>query len=538
MSTSADLVLKNGLICTIDGAHPRAKALAIRGTEIVAVGSDAEMDAFTNSTTRVKDLQGKLVLPGFNDAHTHFIWAAIRDATTLSLYGVTSMDEVEKKLRNFSQNNPDQDWLLGRRWDLSRFEDGVYPSREDLDAVESRRPVAITDMDGHSAWVNSRALDEMGYGASTPQPAGGRILKDGNGRPTGILLETAMDPLPVINLPDQESFAKIICQAALSMNQLGITSLSNNGISPDNLETLIKLSESGEFTLRISEWPRLDEDLSTAISVRDRLAENEIIHVVGLKAMIDGVLSSRTAWMLEPYGDAPGNSGFPMTEPEHLLGLAKDADAHGFQVITHAIGDRAVRETLDIYEKIADINGKRDSRHRVEHVEVAHPRDQDRFVKLGVLPCMQPVHCTACVDDYVIDRLGEERGGQAYAWKNFVKMDAHLCFGTDWPAVDLAAPSPLESIYGAVTRKYPGKPREHTWHPEQRLSVEEAIRCYTIESAYAEFMEHRKGSITPGKLADLCVIDRNILQEPPDALLETQVVMTVFNGKIVFEDNR
>lgn len=225
-----------------------------------------------------------------------------------------------------------------------------------------------------------------------------------------------------------------------------------------------------------------------------------------------------------------------MMEPEHLLDLAQRADAAGFQVITHAIGDRAVRETLDVYEKIAAINGKRDSRHRVEHLEVAHPQDQGRFVELGVIPCMQPVHCSACIDDYIIDRLGEVRCSYAYVWKNFVNMGAHLCFGTDWPAIDLAAPNPLENIYGAVTRMFPGKPRDQAWYPEQRLSVEEAIRCYTLESAYAEFMEHCKGSLSPGKLADLCVLDRNVFSEPLEALLEAQVVMTIFNGKVVFEN--
>jgi predicted amidohydrolase YtcJ len=541
---AADLVLCNARVWTVDQRLPEAEAVAIKGNEILAVGNDEAIAPLIGPSTWVVDLAGQLVIPGFNDAHTHFVGAALRAATAFDLYGVTTLQDVGRRLKTHAERHAGAGWLAGWRWDSSRFESQGWPTRLDLDAFEPDRPVAIFDIDGHSCWTNTAALSALGYSADTPDPQGGQILREASGHPTGILLETAHDPIPRSASVSADAFGLLLAQEVAKVNRLGITSLSNNGVRPEHFEVYARMAAEGALKLRISEWAFLDGGLSAGLSAAGGLAEaqdlrarfraNERVRVVGLKVLLDGVLSAHTAWMLEPYADAPDQVGFPILEPDDLLQKAARADALGFQILVHAVGDRAVRETLDVYEQVARINGRRDSRHRIEHVEVAHPRDQQRFAKLGVIPCMTPVHCTACIEDYVDDRLGEPRARHAYPWRSFVDTGAHLCFGTDWPAVDLAAPDPLQQIFAAVTRATPQAFGRLAWHPEQRLSVADAIRCYTLESAYAEFMEGRKGSITPGKLADLCVLSEDILRAPPEQILETEVTMTVFDGEVVY----
>jgi hypothetical protein len=531
---AVDLVLRNARVWTVDDRLPVAQAVAIRGKTISAVGRDEEIDPLIGPGTRVMDLEGLLVLPGFNDAHTHFIGAVNRSATAFNLYGVRDLQGVHTLLREHGQNQPDAEWLWGWRWDSSRFGSGGWPSRADLDTVESRRPVAIFDIDGHSCWVNSRALQVLNYTAESPDPEGGQILRDGHGRPTGILLETAHHPIPRGSDLSPEAFSTLLRQQVAQINRLGITSLSNNGVMPEHFEAYAQMAAEGSLHLRINEWLFLRDDLAEAEQLCQRFQNNDTVRVQGLKALLDGVLSAHTAWMLEPYADAPGEVGFPILPAAALLKQVREADTRGFQVHIHAIGDRAVRETLDIYDSVAQDNGPRDRRHRIEHLEVVHPDDQTRFSELGVIANMTPVHCTACIDDYVKDRLGEPRGGHAYVWRSLVDAGAHLCFGTDWPALDLAAPSPLEQIFAAVTRTTPEAYGGSVWHPEQRLTVAEAIRCYTLESAYAEFMDHRKGSITPGKLADLCVLSEDILCSPPERILDTEVTMTIFDGEVIY----
>ncbi len=530
----ADLVLQNAKVWTVDDRYPLAEAVALRGSEILAVGQASDMKAYTSPATEVLDLHGQLVLPGFNDAHTHFVGAALRTATAFNLYGVDNVQEVQARLRDHAEAYPAADWLVGWRWDNSRFGIEGWPSRANLDAVESQRAVAIFDIDGHSCWVNTRALEVLEYTADTPDPEGGQLVRDSDGQPTGILLETAHDPIPRSQNLSAEAFAVLLRQEVAKLNRLGITSLSNNGVRPEHFEAYAQMAAEGTLTVRINEWPFLKDGLAEPLRLRQRFQNDEKVRITGLKALLDGVLSARTAWMLEPYADAVAEVGFPLLSPEALLEQVLEADAQGFQLLIHAIGDRAVRETLDIYEEAARVNGRRDSRHRIEHVELAHPEDQRRFAELGVVANMTPLHCTACIDAYIKDRLGEPRGGYAYTWRGFVDLGVHLCFGTDWPAVDLVAPEPLQQIFAAVTRTVPEAYGGAAWHPEQSLTVADAIRCYTLESAYAEFMDQRKGSITPGKLADLCVLPNDILESPPEQILDTEVTMTIFDGEVVY----
>ncbi len=536
MHQPADIVLKNAKVFTLNQRQPWAQALAIHGNQIVAVGSDSDIQSWTDPQTKILSLEGRPVLPGFNDAHTHYIGAALDDACTFSLYGVTTLQEAGEIVATFARQNPGLTWLHGVRLDLGRFENGQFPNRAMLDQFEQQRPVAISDIDGHTCWVNSKALELLGYTASTPDPVGGQIVKDSRGEPTGLLLEAASETIPDPVLPPGMDFKQVMLDAGDRLNRLGITSLSNNGISLEHLEILIEMAAEGSLAFRMSEWLELSADLETASHLRERLKTNEFVRVIALKTFIDGVISSRTAWMLEPYSDDPGNTGFPMMDVEEMTQWVIQADAAGFQVITHAIGDRAVRETLNMYERAMQKNGRHNSRHRIEHIELAHPADQPRFAQLGVIPSMQPLHCTACIEDYMIDRIGKERGAYSYIWRSFVESGAHLCFSTDWPAVDLRKPNPLENIFGAVTRTLPHRYGKMDWFYTQHLPLEQAIHCYTLAGAYAEFMEKRKGSIEVGKLADLCVLDRDIFSPDPMALLESKPAMTMVDGRITFRD--
>jgi predicted amidohydrolase YtcJ len=317
------------------------------------------------------------------------------------------------------------------------------------------------------------------------------------------------------------------------MNSLGLTSLSNNVLQDDQREVLTQMAQAGKIPLRIYDWPVLSDGIEHAMALRERHARSENLRIGGLKTWMDRVESSYTGWLLEPYADALDKSGFPCVDINIYKQQAIQADQLGFQLITHAIGDKAIRTTLDIYEEVGRTNGARDRRFRVEHCEVIHPDDQARFARLNVIASTTPLHCTADVERYLKYRLGEGRAERFYPWRKLVDLGVHLAFGTDWPAVELKAPNPLEQIYGAVTRTHPAVPSP-AWHPEMCLSVPEAVRSCTLEPAYAEFAEDRKGSITPGKLADLIVLSDDIFQPPAERILQTRVLITVFNGRIVF----
>ncbi len=533
-SKPADLILQNARVWTVDERIPTAEAVSIRGNAILDVGRNEQMRQWIGPQTEVLDLDDKLVLPGFNDSHTHFIFSMLGEDGKLDLYGIDTLEEVQNHLAAFARENPKLDWLLGLRWRPSQFGEKGWPDRRDLDAVESQRPVAIRDIDGHSCWVNTAALSKLGYGAGTADPPGGQILRDEHGEPTGILLENAHEPVPTGEQPTLDEFAAITRRRIRGLNKLGVTSLSNNGIQEPQLERLAEMAAKRDLNLRIYEWPFIADGLDRAKELQRRYSGNEIVRVGGLKALIDGVQSARTAWMLEPYADAPDQAGFPCLDVEWLAGQILEADRQGFQVIIHAIGDKGVRTVLDMYEEAIRVNGPRDRRFRIEHAEVVHPEDQKRFARLNVIAAMMPMHCTADVDRYIKTRMGEWRAERLFAWRRLVDLGAHLAFGTDWPVIDLTAPDPLKQIYAAATRTHPpsGSP---AWHPEMCLSVEQAVRSYTLECAYAEFSDDRKGSITPGKLADLCVLSDNIFQPPFERILETEVVMTVFDGRVVYQ---
>lgn len=531
----ADLVLQNANVWTVDSRLPRAEAVAINGNKIVAVGKNAEMAPLMRSGTKTYDLGGRLLLPGFNDSHTHLVISTARMATSFNLLGVNTLSEIQDVLRKHVEMHPDIEWLMGFRWAPPHHED-TWPTRFDLDEIESGRPVAIFDQDHHTAWVNTAALKAIGYDQNSPEPEGGTILREASGFPTGILFENAFHPITQTAALNFEVFSKALSQEITQLNQIGLTSISDNANLPAYIDFSERMVGEGNLKIRINHWPDLNDGLENAIEIRERFRGNEIFTVVGLKLFMDGVLSNRTAWLLEGYADSQDETGYPVNDLEELVEWVLEADREGFQVITHAIGDRGVREILDVYERVERENGKRDSRHRIEHVELVHPEDQVRFVTLGVIPSMTPMHCaTSHPNMYIPARIDLEREIYAYAWRDLIDAGARLCFGTDHPTLSIEQPEPLKQLFQAVTRIPPDDPGLQPWRPGQCLTIEEAIRCYTLEPAYAEFNENRKGSLTPGKYADLCVLDKNILEIDPHEILETQMVMTIFDGEIVYE---
>jgi hypothetical protein len=531
----ADIVLQNANVWTVDPRLPRAEAVAINGDKIVAVGKNSEMAPLLANGTKTYDLEGRLVLPGFNDCHTHFMSATARMATSMNLLGIASLAEIQNTLRKHAETFPKIEWLMGFRWGPPHHQD-TWPTRHDLDTVEPTRPVAIFDMDGHTAWVNSPALKALGYDQNTTDPEGGTILRDESGFPSGILFEKAFEPLERKALLDFKGFSVPIIEEIANLHRIGLTSISDNANATEYIDFCERMLNDGNLKLRVNHWPDLNQGLEDAIEIRERFRGNEKFFVVGLKLFIDGVLSNRTAWLLDEYSDSPGETGYPVNDVEELTEWVLAADKEGFQVITHAIGDRGVREMLDVYERAARENGRRDSRHRIEHGELIHPEDQVRFAQLGAIPSMTPMHCaTSALNMYLPVRIGSEREAYAYAGRDLIDSGAHLCFGTDHPTLSIEQPEPLKQLFHAVTRIPPDDPGLQPWRPEQGVTIEEAIRCYTLEPAYAEFKDDQKGSITPGKFADLCVLDKDILELDPKVLLETKVIMTIFDGEVVHE---
>jgi predicted amidohydrolase YtcJ len=535
-SKKAELVLKNAKVWTVDPGHPRAEAVAIEGNYIKAVGATAEMEPLAGPNTQVVDLGGRLVLPGFNDCHTHFVSWAIRSSGGFDVYGAETLEEVQQRLQQYDQSHPEDDWLFGMRWQPAGAK-GDWPNAKDLDAVVKDRPVAIIDIDGHTGWVNTKGLERLGFDAFTADPEGGTILRDPSGKPTGVLFENAHENIPRPKPSNDEDFKASITEEIGNLHRLGITSLSDNYLPLETMQLCGHIAQEGDLDLRINYWPLLVEEFESLLSIRDQFKDNPRIQVVGVKAFIDGVLSNRTAWMLDSYPGYPEESGYPVNDLDELTQKAIQADKDGFQIVIHAIGNRGVREVLDIYEKTQTENGARDHRHRIEHVEVTHPEDQERFADLGVIASMTPVHYCERINYQDGSTVREDHyPNMMSVWRTFVDSGVHLCFGTDWPALDLARPDPLKQIFSAVARVPPQMPEVEPKGPEQALTIEQAINCYTLESAYAEFAENTKGSITAGKVADLCVLDKNILEVDPGEILQTKVVMTVFDGEVVFRE--
>jgi predicted amidohydrolase YtcJ len=537
----ADLILINGKIFTVNKNFPYVKSIAIAGEKIIAVGSNELVEKFRGPNTRVIDLQGKTVVPGFNDAHLHFLGGGLL-LSRVNLEGVNSIEEFQKRVKTQIEKLPKGAWILGRGWDHTLFPDKKLPTKEILDKVSPDNPVFLNRIDGHIALANSLALKIAGITKDSQNPKDGEIVKDPKtGEPTGILKEDPAMELVSNKIPNStfEEMSIALQNALDEAKKFGVTSIQDgHAARAEDFSVYEDFLKKGKLTVRVAWWGELesgsmkDEGRNMNDEVRKKYPiTNPNFHIGILKAYSDGSLGSRTASMLEPYNDDPSTSGLPQMTQEEMDSLVIDRDKKGFQIGIHAIGDRANRMVLNSFEKVMRINGFRDRRYRIEHAQVIHQEDIQRFAKLGVIASMQPTHC---ISDkrWVEDRIGKGRAKGAYVWKSLLKSEAKICFGTDWPVEHL---NPMEGLYAAVTRQSVDGEPKGGWFPEERLTMEEAVECYTLGSAYAEFQENVKGSIELNKLADLVVLSQDIFTIPPEKTLETKVVYTVFGGKIIYE---
>lgn len=535
----ADLVVKNAKIVTIDSENPRAEAVAVRGEWILAVTSNKNIKKYIQEgTTQVIDAQGRLVVPGFNDAHCHF--GAV-DPDYIDLRYIKDPQIITQRVKEKVEQAEPGELIRGGHWDHELFPDKEWPTKELIDPVSPNNPVALSRADGHSVLVNSYIIEKSGITKDTPDPFGGEIQRDPEtGEPTGIFKESAKGLLKYggvsKELTPQEKEKRRMrgWKAALDKAaRLGVTSLQHPG--GGNPEIYQKFKEKGDLTLRVDVAGRLtadEERISKYEEMREKYPkENNWIRFGMLKGFIDGTLGSGTALMFEPFEDDPSTSGLPQMTYEELEKRVLAADERGFQIGIHAIGTKANHWILNAFEKAQQVNGKRDSRHRSEHAQILIPEDIPRFGKLGVIASMQPTHC---ITDkrFCEKRIGRERSKGAYAWKSLLDAGARIAFGTDYSVEPL---DPLEGLYAAVTRKDRAGEEGPGWFPEQKLSMEKAIELYTLGSAYAQFMEDRKGMIKKGYLADMVIYNRDLMTIPHDEIMDCLVDWTIVGGKVAYQ---
>jgi len=541
----ATLVLLNGSIHTMNGAQPIAHAVAVIGSRIVEVGDNDALRRWIGPGTRVVDLHGRLVVPGFNDAHVHFYQGGDTLAS-VQLRTARSPEEFRDRIAAFSEHLPAGRWVLNGAWDHENWTPARLPTRQLIDAVTRDHPVFVWRLDGHMALANTVALKLAGIDRSTPDPPGGTIVRDEAGEPTGILKDAAMGLVArAIPAPTIDQISSAVRAAMRYAAENGVTSVqemaTSADISPggqkirrDVFSVYQSLLRTDELTVRIS--------VHRPLALWEQLADigvtapfgGEKLHIGGLKGFADGSLGSSTALLFHPYLDAPQTSGL-FAEDMIPLSRAEDrivgADAAGLQVAIHAIGDKANKTILDLYEEAERRNGPRDRRFRIEHAQHLRQEDIPRFAALHVIASMQPIHL---VDDgrWAEKRVGPEVIRGTYSFRSLLDAGATLAFGSDWPVAPMV---PLAGIDAAVTRRTLDGKHPGGWVPEQKIGVEEAVRAFTMGSAYASFEDRIKGSIEAGKLADMAVISEDIFSVAPDAIADAKVEMTIFDGRVVYE---
>ncbi len=532
-----DVVLHNGKIITVDELHPEVQALGIRGDQIVVVGTNEEVDAYIGETTEVIDLEGQLAVPGFIESHGHFLGVG-NAQMQLNLMDVQNWEEIVAMVAAAVEEAQPGQLIRGRGWHQEKWnplpERNVegFPLHDQLSEVSPDNPVVLTHASGHASFANARAMEMSGITSATADPDGGEILRDARGNPIGVFRETASGLLRGASAdatpPDPRRQAELAVQEALAK---GITSFQDAGSSFETVDLLKNMVDDGSLGIRL--WVMLRES-NEALAARGKdyrmigYGDNRLT-VRAIKRSIDGALGSRGAWLLEPYSDSPESTGLNTTTPESISETAAWAIDNDFQLCVHAIGDRANRETLDLYQRTFEANpDKTGLRWRDEHTQHLHPDDIPRFAELGVIASMQGVHCTSD-GPYVVARLGEQRAAEgAYVWKSLIEAGAVVANGTDAPVEDV---SPIASYYSTVSRRLADG---SVFYPEQRLSRLEALKTYTINAAFAAFEEDIKGSLTVGKLADITVLSKDVMTIPEDEISSTEVAHTIVGGRVMY----
>jgi predicted amidohydrolase YtcJ len=517
-----DLWLRHGKIWTANPAQPWAESMVIRGNTIAAVGTDNEIAKQAKGAKEI-DLKGRLTTPGFNDAHLHFLGGSL-GLSQIDLNGICTLETIQREVADFAAKHPDSKWLDGRGWEYTCFPQGRLPTKEDLDKVVKDRPIFLAAYDGHTAWVNSKALELAAVTRDTKFTGYGEIVKDPKtGEPTGALKEGAMGLVRhLVPIPDKaQKLASLEAGLRLAAS-LGITSAQNANGSLDELELYEELRNSNKLTLRtslaMSVGPMEPEATLTDYAGLRQKYKSPLLKVGAVKLMMDGVIESYTAAMLEPYSNNKTTTGKSAWTPEQFAKTVAIADKLGLQIYTHAIGDRAVRMALDGYETARKANGPRDARHRIEHIETIHPNDIPRFAALGVLPSMQPIHADPSGIEIWSACIGPERTKRGFAWRSIEKAGGRLVFSSDWPAS--ISVSPIRGIHSAVNRRTITGLPPHGWIPEERVSVETALKAYTINSAY-------------GQLADIIVLSQDLFTIPPMNIHKTVVDLNIFDGRVI-----
>ena len=527
----ADMLLVNGTVLTLDAQNTVAGAVAIRGNRIAAVGTSADLRSRFDSDT-VIDLEGKTVVPGFIDAHAHMSGLG-QLMQSVILVGTSSPEEIVGLVRARTREVAPGAWIHGRGWDQNRWENKEFPSASQLDAVSPDHPVVLIRIDGHAIWVNTRALELAHVSRSTQDPPGGRIIRTRSGEPTGVFLDEARALIErFVPSETPEEIERDILTAAAACAKSGLTEVHDMGI--DSLRIGIYRRLAGEKRLPVRIYAAISAPGPAWNFWKEQGpligAGGGMLTIRSMKLYMDGALGSRGAALVEQYSDDPGNRGLTMLGAAELESLVRDAIAHGFQPCVHAIGDRANHAVLDAYEHVLNALPAGDYRPRIEHAQVILPEDISRFKRLGVLPSMQPIHATS--DMYWAEaRLGPSRIHEAYAWRSLLETGSIIPGGSDFPNDGM---EPLWGFYAAFTRADRSGYPQDGWYRDQRMTREEAIRCFTAWGAYAGFEEGAKGSIEPGKLADLTLLSRNIMQVSPPEVLTTNVEMTIVDGRVTY----
>jgi hypothetical protein len=525
----ADLLVSNARIYTADPSHPSASAIAVRGGRILAVGDD--LSSYAGPQTRRMDAKGATIIPAFIDSHGHM--EALGDSLeTLDLREARSAAEVAALVRKAAAGLGKGEWIRGQGWDQTRWPGSRFPTAEALSQAAPNNPVYLSRVDGHAAWVNRKALELAGITAQTPDPPGGRIIRDASGAPTGVLVDHAVRLVASKILPaTREQVYHRLERAAKECARLGLGTVHDAGVTAADLAAYRRLIAENKLPIRVyamiggaghlwQEYLKRGPEFGERLTVRS------------IKLISDGALGSRGAALLAPYSDEPGNSGLLMLTKEQIENVARDAVRRGFQVNTHAIGDRANRTVLEAYGAV--LRGNNNHRFRIEHAQVVAPEDFALFARYSILASMQATHATSDMR-WAEARLGPQRIRGAYAWRRFLDLGVPVPNGSDFP---VESPDPLRGFYAAITRQDRDGNPPGGWFPDQRMTREEALKSWTLDGAYAAFEETTKGSLTPGKLADFVMLSRDIMKVPPSEIPETRVTLTVVGGAVVYSEQK